>query len=294
MPWVSCPGFLVRGTVCAGCETTMMKHILILWLSLLLFGAGCGSGDSPASPEKQDEPDNPAQTAVVFADSSLEAAVRQALDKADGDLSEADLLTLTQLDAEDRGITDLSGIEYLKNLQALNLAGNQLQDISRLAALAHLEMLDLGSNHIADISALGHLGSLEFLVLEDNAVSDIADLLDFVLLDGVELSGNPLDELSRSTHLDALEARGVAVTFRQPAPPQEMAPDTVAIADPVLLRSVRVELMRATRGDLTIPDYQELDADTSALLPDELLVITSLYAGHSDAKIESLVGIEAL
>ena len=59
--------------------------------------------------------------AIEFADANLEAAVREALDRPSGPLTAADLAALTVLDASDRGIESLAGLEHATALQDLAL-----------------------------------------------------------------------------------------------------------------------------------------------------------------------------
>ncbi|MCL0101253.1 stalk domain-containing protein, partial [Peptococcaceae bacterium] len=91
---------------------------------------------------------------VTFLDANLEAAIRDALRKPTGDITKVDMAELTNLRAWERGITDLSGLEYAVNLTSLNLRGNQITDITPLAGLTNLTSLDLGRNLITDITPL--------------------------------------------------------------------------------------------------------------------------------------------
>ena len=65
--------------------------------------------------------------------------------------------SLTALDASNRGIVDLTGLEAAAKLTTLNLSGNQIKDVSPLAGLTNLTSLDLSGNQIADFSALSGL-----------------------------------------------------------------------------------------------------------------------------------------
>ena len=67
---------------------------------------------------------------VNFPDPNLEAAIREAINKPEGPITDEDLAGLTELDASNRGISDLTGIEHCINLQWLDLRGNQITDIS--------------------------------------------------------------------------------------------------------------------------------------------------------------------
>ena len=79
---------------------------------------------------------------VDFPDAGLAAAVRSALGfSPDQDISALDLLTLTELDASDHDIRDLTGLRSIVNLDSLDLSGNQLDasltgQVTQLANLA--------------------------------------------------------------------------------------------------------------------------------------------------------------
>ena len=119
-------------------------------LALIACAAGCGDegAEEPVGPNGGETPEANGAGIAAFADSALEAAVRVALEKPAGKLGEADLLSLTMLEARRRGIVDLSGIEQLMNLTVLDLADNRILDASRLASLTQLTFLDLDNNRI--------------------------------------------------------------------------------------------------------------------------------------------------
>lgn len=148
-----------------------------------------------------------------FADSSLAAAVAEAVGAPVESLTDADLAGLTQLVAWDRGITDLGGIEQLANLQVLDLADNEIEDLSPLSGLVQLEMLDLGQNRIRDLSPLAGLAQLQSLILSDNEIEDVSPLHELPLLSSVEVLRNPLSELSLTAHIPALQAKGAEVVY---------------------------------------------------------------------------------
>lgn len=55
--------------------------------------------------------------------------MRRAVQKPDGALSPDDLRSITDLRAENQGITDLGGLEQLVNLRYLWLSGNKISDL---------------------------------------------------------------------------------------------------------------------------------------------------------------------
>src|SRR4030043_1330031 len=74
---------------------------------------------------------------VVIPDAGLQAAIREALNKPQGDLYASELAWLPDLDASGRGIKDLRGLEYCTNLTVLGLSDNQISDVSLLAKLTN-------------------------------------------------------------------------------------------------------------------------------------------------------------
>jgi len=113
-----------------------------------------------------------------FADPNLEIAVREALGLMDCALTEADLLSVVRLDAPARSITNLQGIEYLRNLQYLNLRGNtELESIAPIADLSNLETLVLSDVPVGEqIIYLASLTKLQRLILNNTQITDLTVL----------------------------------------------------------------------------------------------------------------------
>lgn len=72
---------------------------------------------------------------VTIPDAALLAALRTALDKPTGDITEADLLTLTNLRLDGLGIADLTGLEKADNLRILDIRRNAFADDAALWAV---------------------------------------------------------------------------------------------------------------------------------------------------------------
>lgn len=186
---------------------------------LVVLGTGCGDGGrkTPVTPGEEETGNGVGAENVAFADSSLEVVMRTALGKLAGMLTEADLLSLTTLEARAAGIADLHGIGQLKNLTMLDLSGNRIKDISPLAGLTHLEFLSLSGNEIRDISSLAKLSRLVLLLLDGNEIADISPLLDLRGLEKVGLAGNPLAE----NDLKLLEEAGIPFEFQSGGMPAD-------------------------------------------------------------------------
>jgi len=60
-----------------------------------------------------------------FNDPNLEAVIREAIGKPDGAITAADLESITELDARDNNIRDITGIERCVNLERLILGAIQ-------------------------------------------------------------------------------------------------------------------------------------------------------------------------
>ena len=121
-------------------------------------------------------------------------------------LTQGQMLRLTGLDAGgDRGITDLTGLEYATNLQSLALYHNPIVDISPLAHLAKLEGLHLWGCRIVDLSPLRNLKNLRWIVLGNNQILDISPLAELINLTDLRLDSNQIVDFSPLANLVNLE-----------------------------------------------------------------------------------------
>ena len=135
---------------------------------------------------------------VEIPDKNLRIAVENELEKAQGQpIAPSEMAaSLTQLVAQEAGISDLTGLEHATNLTALFLGGNAISDISALSGLTNLTLLKLDGNAITDISALANLTNLIELLLHDNHITDISALLNLTNLEGLWLDNNAVSDIS--------------------------------------------------------------------------------------------------
>jgi len=148
---------------------------------------------------------------VTFTDAKLDAAIRGAIGKPTGDIYQSDLEGLTSLDASDKSISDITGLEYCGNLTTLALNDNSISDISPLSSLTNLTTLALDYNQVIfefDISPLSSLTNLTTLYLYGNSISDISPLSSLTNLTALYLGSNevlsnisPLANLTNLTKL---------------------------------------------------------------------------------------------
>ena len=147
---------------------------------------------------------------VDIPDPNLRTAIEKALGKASSDtITTADMKRLTDLEAPNANITDLTGLEHATNLTLLDLDNNSISDISPLTGLTQLTVLFLGNNSISDISPLTGLTNLKTLVLENNSISDISPLAGLTNLTQLRLYINSISDISPLAGLTQLTSLGL-------------------------------------------------------------------------------------
>ena len=130
----------------------MRIKCLALFTALVLISinlAACASSASSVPTIKK--------LTVSFPDKNLEAMVRAAINKPEGDIISSDLQLLTSLTAREQNITDLNGLETCVNLVSLDLGQNSVKDIGPLASLKNLTALTVFNNQIESVSPLTSL-----------------------------------------------------------------------------------------------------------------------------------------
>ena len=147
--------------------------------------------------EPPPEPPEPPNGDPIIPDSQLRAAIHKTLGKAQNvQLTSEDMLRLTELRADRKGIRDLTGLELATNLERLELRHNLITDIAPLQNLTRLHNIKLRDNLIVDVSPLADLKNVGWLGLEDNRITDLSPLSGLVKLDGLGINGNPVSDLS--------------------------------------------------------------------------------------------------
>ncbi|RKU09597.1 hypothetical protein C6503_20815 [Candidatus Poribacteria bacterium] len=157
---------------------------------------------------------------VHIPDPNLRAAIAEALGKGDPtivSITAEEMATLTSLVANDRGIQDLTGIEFAVNLKHLNLLNNLISDLSPLARLHNLERLDFPNNQVSDLSPLAGLTRLEFLSLTANRISDLSPLAELPNLKEFYSWHNPgISDISPLVGLTVIDICGATIPDLSP------------------------------------------------------------------------------
>ena len=97
---------------------------------------------------------------VKISDYNLEMAIRQILNKFIGDITNKDMESIISLNAENKNITSLAGLEYATNLDNVNLKNNKISDIAPLVSAFSFCTdkrsinIDLNNNYLDDVNNL--------------------------------------------------------------------------------------------------------------------------------------------
>ena len=224
---------------------------------------------------------------VSIPDPNLAAAVRKSLNMSSGEpVTTHSILNLVGLEAHNRGIKSLTGLEHAVNLKAVDLSGEHivnsnaisdfsplekltnlaalklegmsgLQDVSALARLTNLETLELRYTDVSDVSALAHLTNLKSLLLGYTDVSDVSALAHLTNLEWLSLWDTGVSDVSALAHLTNL--RGLYLNYTDVS-------DVSALA-----RLTNLETLELRYTDVS---------DVSALA--HLTNLVSLYLGYTD------------
>ncbi len=127
-------------------------------------------------------------------------------------ITKEDLLQIKKLEIlKEKGenIKDITGLEYMMNLEKLTLEGVGLKNIEFISNLEKLNDVNVSHNQIEDITPLSSLKILQWLNLADNQIKDVSVLSPMLDLLSLKLAGNeirdvrPLIQLGQWFSIDA-------------------------------------------------------------------------------------------
>ncbi|MFI3217504.1 MAG: COR domain-containing protein [Methylococcales bacterium] len=121
--------------------------------------------------------------------------------------------------AEKLGLSDLSPLIGLDNLQELHLYGTQVNDLSPLATLKNLQQLYVFNTQIFDLSPLAALSNLQILSVSNTKITDISPLATLSNLQELfaNITGvNDLVPLSGLTQLRIFDISNTKITDLSP------------------------------------------------------------------------------
>ena len=148
-------------------------------------------------------------------DSDVEAAIRDEINKANGDLSASDLAKVKSLSLAGLGKTGVTIPEGLVNLEVLDLSGNRLKPSifspTKLPNdLAKLTEIDLSGNILPNINLLKNTPSLEIVRVTNNSFTNLTVPGELVNLKEIDLRNNGLEEIDFEEGLDNLTSVNIS------------------------------------------------------------------------------------
>ena len=206
---------------------------------------------NPPPPPASTSAPVPAQEPVVFSSRSMEAAVRQALERPEGEITLDELGQIRRLAVVgenalgpeqdfDYRISCYVDYQYQSDLPVGDITD---ADLSLLAHMPELETLYLCRQKIRDISALEGL-PLTALYLCDNEILDLSPLASLTDLETLYLGGNPATDygvLASLARLKILSVEGGPAGFA--------TLESLAFLDSLTLRELCVGMTVAADGD---------------------------------------------
>ena len=163
-------------------------------------------------PPVRPEPDRLPGAFVHIPDPGLRAAIAEALGKSlTAPITIEEMEGLGRLVARNRGIQDLTGLQFAINLDELILEDNEISDLSPIAGLIKLNRLNLNGNSISDLSPVKDLKNLTFLRLwgDRQLLSDLSPVAGLINLRYLRVTFNSVSDLSPVAGLINLEYLGV-------------------------------------------------------------------------------------
>ena len=129
---------------------------------------------------------------VTFADIDLETEVRRLANVPSGPLYLSDVIWISSLDLVESGVDDLGGIQYLQNLEWLDVSWQGTLtglDLTPLAGLTGLRNLAVAGSGVSNLGPLANLTQLEYLNLYYNDISNIMPLANMTAMFDLNIQG---------------------------------------------------------------------------------------------------------
>ncbi|PFA80014.1 NEAT domain-containing protein [Bacillus cereus] len=131
----------------------------------------------------------------------------------DTPITKEDLLKVKSLivvEAKNKGIQDVSGLEYMTNLENLTLEEVKLKNIKIISGLRQLKSLSITYGELEDIGPLAELEHIEFLTLRNNKISDLSPLSQMKKIKMLDLNSNYIKDIKPLFTVKSLRTLTVA------------------------------------------------------------------------------------
>ncbi|MEC5239096.1 leucine-rich repeat domain-containing protein [Bacillus mycoides] len=113
-------------------------------------------------------------------------------------ITKEDLLKVKSLivvETKSKGIKDVSGLEYMTNLENLTLEEVKLENIQFISKLRQLKSLSITYGELEDIGPLAELEHVEILSLRNNKISDLSPLSQMKKIKMLDLNSNYIKDI---------------------------------------------------------------------------------------------------
>ena len=143
---------------------------------------------------------------VHIPDPNLRAVLTEVLGISTGaPITAEEMATLQTLQARNKNISDLTGLEFAKNLTVLNIRDNPLSDLSPLMGLAKLHYIHFQNTEVSDLSPLASLTKLREIQFRDTEVADLSPLSGLSNLEVINASETRITALAPLARLKNLQ-----------------------------------------------------------------------------------------
>jgi small GTP-binding protein len=181
-----------------------------------------------------------------------------------------ELKNLTHLNLRNNQLTNISGIQELKNLTHLNLRNNQLTGIPGIKELKNLTYLNLRDNQLTDISGIKELKNLTHLNLRNNRLTDITGIKELTNLTKLNVSDNQISHLPIEVAQLGIEIKWSLSFFYDNGIFLERNP----------MKSPPVEIVK--QGTEAVLNYfKEIEGESIQLLESKLLIVGNGEVGKT-------------
>ena len=187
--WSGCSVLLGRETI-HDLRERLVKFRRTIALSFLLYIVQCSVAFAQV---------------VEIPDPNLRAAIAETLNiPHNAPITQGDMDRLTDLVGYDRGIQNITGLEFATNFKVLYIDDNPITDLTPLAALTQLKHLGMYGIPGADLTPLSKLTNLESLDAADCDIVDVSPLAQLTKLTSLNLRNNLIVDVGPLANLTNL------------------------------------------------------------------------------------------
>ncbi|OJD60273.1 NEAT domain-containing protein [Bacillus sp. NH11B] len=165
---------------------------------------------------KEDKVDQQDESANVIVDKQLQMHINKYnlnRENLNTPITKEDLLKVKSLivvEAKSKGIKDVSGLEYMTNLENLTLEEVKLENIHFISKLRQLKSVNITYSELQNIEPLAELENIENLNLRNNKISDLSPLSQMKRVKMLDLNSNYIKDITPLFTVTSLRTLTVA------------------------------------------------------------------------------------